>query len=454
MIIKTSLISFVCVIVCCCFALIGEQFNHTNSQISHFLDLTESIWNFRGTVLIAKEGQIVFARGYGMADAEMNQRNTVQTIFRLASITKTFTATAIMQLQEHGLLNINDPIGKYVPNFSKKIANTVTIRHLLNHTSGMLFREAEVPFGNLSSASKEIPKLAKAELEFEPGTCFHYSNMGYILLGAIIEKVSGLSYEEYLQRYIFDPLSMHSAGYGAIHTEKTAAGYYMAEGEIKKAPPIGDSYGLSAGGIYSTIEDLLLWDKAFYSDDLLSQSSRDAMFEDAGSHGYGLGWEIGAKEGHRCVGHSGGGHGFISRISRYVDDKTSIIILCNQSAAPVEAIEKGLVSILFKLPYDLPRTFEIIPIDPSKLNSYVGKYQDAHSIVFHVKAENGRLFLNINDSLNPNDSLDVELLAISKTDFLVKDSLNTIISFELDKNGNAIKLIHDDGGEEIPFNRL
>jgi len=238
--------------------------------------------NFSGSVLIAKGDEVLVRKGYGLANIEIDVPNTPKTKFRLGSVTKQFTAMAILQLQEDELLSVNDPLSKFIPDYPE--GDKITIHHLLTHTSGIPnltdFPELE-KIKKIKTPIEEIIKIFKNEqLEFAPGEKHQYSNSGYTLLGYIIEKASGKTYEEYLKENIFIPLNMKDSGYDHYNTVllNRASGYSPGKDGIVNAKYIDMSIPFGGGCLYSTVGDMYLWDRALYTDKLLSESSLNEMF--------------------------------------------------------------------------------------------------------------------------------------------------------------------------------
>ena len=234
---------------------------------------------FSGSVLVARDGKPIFRKSYGFADREWDIPNTPGTKFRLGSITKQFTATCIMQLVEAGKINVDDPISKYYAD-SPAAWSKVTIHHLLTHTSGMpSYTELPGFFQKQAMSDRtpeEIIKLTQDQpLQFEPGSKFRYDNTGYIILGYVIEKVSGEKYADYLQKHIFDPLGMHDTGYDMAKDiiPHRASGYLYADGKWINSPYLAMSLPYAAGSLYSTVDDLLIWDQALYANKPVSAAS-------------------------------------------------------------------------------------------------------------------------------------------------------------------------------------
>jgi CubicO group peptidase (beta-lactamase class C family) len=305
---------------------------------------------FSGSVLVAKDGQIVLREAYGKANYELDVPNTVDTKFRIGSVTKQFTAMAIMILAEQGKIAVDDPVSKHLEN-SPVAWEKITIRHLLNHTSGipsytsfpqMMTRTVRLP----ATLDEVIASFNDKPLEFEPGERFAYSNSAYIVLGKIIERASGHDYATFLKRNIFEPLEMDDTGYdhnGAI-LPRRAAGYSRTLVLLANAPYIDMSWPHAAGALYSTVNDLSKWDQALLAGKLISPESYELMFT-PGKASYGFGWFIRETDGHKEISHGGGIHGFQSSVIRYPDDKLVVIVLCNVVPTQVEKISHELAKI-------------------------------------------------------------------------------------------------------------
>ncbi|MFW6160982.1 MAG: serine hydrolase domain-containing protein, partial [Acidobacteriota bacterium] len=310
--------------------------NEFEAKVVEYLNAHVELRTFNGSVLIAKNGQILFSRGFGMANFELDVPNTPKTKFRLGSVTKQFTAMLIMQLEEKGKLSVDDPLAKYIPDYPN--GNKITIHHLLTHTSGVPsftgfpeYKEIQVQPLSL----EEIIALFKEKpLEFEPGAKHAYSNSGYILLGFILEEVSGKPYDLLLRENIFDPLGMNDSGYdwNKLILKHRASGYSIDKGEFVNDSYIDMHIPHAAGALYSTVEDLYTWDRALYTERLLTRDSLDKMFTPF-LENYAYGWGVGELYGRKRISHGGGINGFVSNISRFPDDDACIVILSNLTAS-------------------------------------------------------------------------------------------------------------------------
>jgi CubicO group peptidase (beta-lactamase class C family) len=315
-----------------------------------------------GSVLVAHNG-MVFAKGYGLADKETRIPNTPQTRFRLGSVTKQFTAMAILLLQDQGRLRVQDPICRSIPACPTDWL-PITIEQLLTHTSGIPdytnFPDFAVTWTHAVTVEELIARFKDRPLDFTPGSRFRYSSSGYVLLGSIIEHVSGESYAAFLQTHIFAPLQMHNTGYDTTSPAlpQHATGYY--QGYVR--PALYDMSVLyAAGALYSTVEDLALWDQALVQHRLISAQSLAAMFSvhvpcpPSGSpggcllsadQGYGYGWFIAAEPQGKLIYHVGHIDGFLSYNGFYAGKNLAVVVLSNLETTDVLSIGRRLAAMV------------------------------------------------------------------------------------------------------------
>ena len=336
-------------------------------KIDELMSLCQSYRQFNGAVLVAENGKVIFKKGYGLADMEWNIPNDVDTKFRLGSITKQFTSMLIMQLVEKGRMKLDDKLTDYLPYYRKDTGEKVTIHHLLTHTSGIpsytgLPRFSQDISRNPYPVEEFVKKYCSADLEFEPGSTYRYNNSGYFLLGAIIEKVTGKTYEQALQENIFDPLQMKNSGYDhhSPILPKRAAGYEKRFDEFVNAPYLDMSLPYAAGALYSTVADLFLWDQALYTEKLLSKKYKEMMFTPfLSNYAFGSGVRKTALEGSKdslmTIAHGGGINGFSTLITRLIDDKHLIVLLNNTGGTSLGEMTQGIVNILYDKPYQPPK---------------------------------------------------------------------------------------------------
>jgi CubicO group peptidase (beta-lactamase class C family) len=404
---------------------------------------------FSGSVLIARKGEILLKKGYGMANYEHNVPNTPQAKFRIASLTKSFTALAVLQLQEQGLLNINDSIGKFIPDYPN--GDKITVHHLLSHTSGIpnftvaTDEKARVMPFNLEMTIKKFKDLP---LEFSPGEKFEYSNAGYYLLGYIIEKVTGRDYATVIKHNIFEPLGMTDSGYDHNHLviKNRAYGYRMEKGELINAKYIHMDNVHASGGLYSTIGDMYLWDRALYTEKLVKQKSLNQMFTPVGKN-YGYGWGIVTLFNRKMVGHNGDMEGFQTNITRFIDDDVCIIVLSNFGHAPIGKISVDLAAIVFGEKYQIPQKHVTKKIDFAIYDDYVGRYEVNSNFSFIISRKDDHLFCQ------PTGQNKLELFPESETNFFLKE-VDAQIVFVRDEEGKVIKLILHQSGRVISAKKI
>jgi len=323
-------------------------------KISNYIKDYSKEYEFSGTILVAQGSTIILNRAFGMADYENDIPNTTQTAFEIASTTKQFTATAILKLQENKLLNVQDKLSKYIPDYPN--GDEIKIYNLLNHTSGVhdyVESSESIESGNNASTLEELIELFKNKpLDFDTGTEFEYSNSNYILLGYIIEKVSKKNYKDYIKENILKPLNLSNTGFLSNKTtiKDKAIGYDTidnSENEYKKAIDTEGSLISSAGEIYSTVEDLYRWEEALYAGKIINKESLKEMFT-PNSSDYGYGWFVyESSKGNKIISHGGNLSGYTSYVKRNVDKKYLIIILSNRDYDPyVDYISTEVSKIL------------------------------------------------------------------------------------------------------------
>jgi CubicO group peptidase (beta-lactamase class C family) len=411
---------------------------------------------FSGTVLIARAGQVIFCKGYGMANLELDVPCSPQTKFRLGSITKQFTAMAILILQERGKLNVSDKIKKYLPD-APKAWDEITIHHLLTHTSGIpnvtSFPDFLKTLPIRVTLKELIAKFKDKPLDFKPGEKFKYSNSGYILLGQIIETVSGKPYASFLKEAIFVPLQMHDSGYdnAAQLLKHRASGYTRLLGLAHaNALYIDMSLPHAAGALYSTVEDLLKWDRALDSEKLVSSKSLEAMhrpFKD----GYGYGWAIDRKFGQPRYEHGGGIPGFVTIIERFPVEKLLVVALSNLETSHIERIGDDLAAIALGQPYVVPREPKVVKLDPKLYDAYVGRYEGELADgkgkrEITVSTSSGRLMIQAKDQPRR------EAVPESETRFYLK-AADGLVEFVRSRDGTVSALEILDGNQKIKAGR-
>ena len=354
--------------------------NMTNIQnkIHEYMDLYTKNWAFSGAIAAIQNGEVVFQNAYGYANIEHKVKNAIETKFRLYSVTKQFTAVAILMLEERGLLKVEDPVRNYFPNWHE-LDDRITIHHLLNHTSGLVNYTATADFDRMKNEKSDFFKrYVNLPLEFEPGTQFNYCNTGYDLLGMLIEELSGVSYIHFLKENIFLPLAMFNTGLVDNKTiiDGMASGYYLHKNDLVHCKYVDMEKGVADGGLYSTVLDMLKWDQALRSEVLLSKQSVERM-ETAYKDNYGYGVEINMHGDKKMIHHNGGYEGFLPALYRYVDYNFAVVVLSNYGFAASDKLCMEISKIALEEQYDLPNKPAEYSLSPETLESYLGVYGEA-----------------------------------------------------------------------------
>jgi CubicO group peptidase (beta-lactamase class C family) len=315
--------------------------------------------SFTGVVLVSDHDKVIFKKGYGLANREWNIPNTPEAKFRLGSITKQFTSMLIMQQVAKGSIKLDGHVSDYLPYYREDTGSKVMISQLLNHTSGIPSYTDDPKFfpddsRNYYAVEDFVKKFCSGDLQFEPGTKFHYDNSGYFLLGAILEQVTGKTYEALLKENILVPLGMKDSGYDhyADILPKRASGYQQDFAEVENAPYLDMALPYAAGSLYSTVEDLYKWDQALYTNKPLPNELKQKLFT-PNQENYGYGWDIRtipaeeAGAGQTMISHEGGINGFNTLEERIVGDHDLIVIFNNTPGANLGDMAKGIRAILY-----------------------------------------------------------------------------------------------------------
>jgi CubicO group peptidase (beta-lactamase class C family) len=310
-------------------------------------------------LLVSRGGKIVQAQGFGLANVELQVPVKPETVFQSGSVGKQFTATAIMMLVEEGKVGLDDPLTKYFPD-APVSWKEVSVRELLSHTGGFGDYPEKFDFRK-DWTEEELLKMAEAiPLAYPPGTKWEYSNLGFLTLGILIHRVTGEFYGDFLQQRIFQPLGMETTRIisEADIVPNRASGYRLVKGELKNQEWVAPMVNTTAdGSLYFSILDLAKWDAALYGDKLLKRSSFDLMWTPAklkngqpNKDGYGLGWFIREKRGHRIISHDGAWQGFKTAIARYVDDELTVVVLCNLAEGKPGEIAEHVADLYLAAP--------------------------------------------------------------------------------------------------------
>lgn len=408
--------------------------------------------HFMGVVLVAKDGKALLEKAYGSANLEWNIPNTTDGRFRLGSITKQFTATATLQLIAQGKLSLDAPLCQFLDS-CPETWKEIRVHHLLNHTSGIPsytgLPEFRTPrLRRLPLTPVEIAMLSKDKpLEFKPGEKMTYNNTGYVLLGHIIEKVSGQKYAEYLRSNIFEPLGMNATGYDDTEQvlEKRVAGYNWSSKGYRNATFLDMSLPHAAGSLYSTVGDLYKWDRALYGEKILSAAMKQKMFT-PGLNDYAYGWSVTNKNNRQTISHGGGIFGFSTMIQRFPQQDAVVIVLSNVENVSAGNIATSLAGALFGERIELPWDRKTISLSKDVLDRYAGRYK-LRPFVLTVTQEDGRLMVQ------PANQPKLQAHAESERKFFLKE-VDVSLEFTGDGSGPAGGVIVRQGGQTMEGPRV
>lgn len=424
----------------------------TGKQIDTYLAPYVAGKNFTGVVLIAKGGKVLMNKGYGMADYELNVPNTSETMFHIASVSKPFSALAILQLAEQGKLGLDDPVEKYVPGFPH--GDKITLRHLLTHTSGIANINNFPEYNSLQRLQQTPKSLVDAfkdkPLDFEPGAKYAYSNSNYNLLAYILEKVAYKPYGEYLAENIFSPLGMtHTFHHGDAHLliPHRAAGYSPVKADcLELADYVDWSSKTGNGSLVTTAGDLLKFAQAIGADKLYPHTKLEALLDERpGSH---YGWFVRKRFGHRVWAANGRSPGFTASLERFPDDDLTIIVLSN-SYSPVsqDPIAADLAAIALGQPLPKPEVLVPVKLSEAQLKDLAGPYAFGADF-FRPNAEiemrpaDGRL------KMDWGNNFFSDLIPVSDHEFI--DRLFWArVRFEKDAEGKVKQFVYRSSGEYV-----
>jgi CubicO group peptidase (beta-lactamase class C family) len=413
-----------------------------STKLANYMQAQVDVNNFSGTVLVTKNGSVLLKKAYGLADYEWYIKNTVDTKFQLASVTKQFTAAAIMLLVEKGKLSLDSKLSKFFPDYPK--ADNVTIHMLLSHASGLAMGFKELATSTIS-ADSAYSKIKMMPYEFSPGSNTAYSNIGYYLLGKIIEKTTGEKYATFLGKNIFEKAGMKNTGISNNDSIilKKAKAYQITENGAVHNPYINWSFNIGHDGVYSTVEDLALWDQSLYGTTILSAESKKAMFTSYSDQNWGYGFIVNPfyNHGHQLIAHDGGFFGTMTSFNRYTNDKLFVTVLSNNESFS-HIIGYGLSAIALQKEVELPYQHHQIKIDTSQYDKFTGNFGKVEIL----KIE-GKLYFN---------NQEMELLPEAKTKFFRADNNDRTVEFIQDKSGSFNTIILTKGGvkEVVKRNKL
>ncbi|MEJ2245760.1 MAG: serine hydrolase, partial [Acidobacteriota bacterium] len=425
---------------------------------------------FMGSVLVARGDEILFHKSYGSANLEWDIPNTTLTRFRIGSLTKQFTAAAILLLEEQGKLSVDDPVKKYMPD-APEAWEKITLFHLLTHTAGL--PNFQVPLNEETTVEKTVLSFRDMPLRFHPGDKYDYKNSGYQLLAYLIEKISGQSYEQFLKQNIFAPLEMNDTGLdrNPLVIPHRAEGYTnITGGEIYHAGFIDMSVPYSAGGLYSTTGDLYRWYRGLFGGKLLSAESLGKMTTPF-KEGYAFGLQVFEALGRKTITHSGEINGFASRLTYFPETDITLAVLANMNPAATDPIAGMLNQLAHGENVQLASDLQEATVAPDLLARYVGVYEDpqGRAPVTTIALEEDRLVFIYEQRWDANQikkmrmqgkrppesgvaEISIPLFPSSENLFFLKTG-NIQMEFILDKSNKATGVVVNQNGQKITLKR-
>ncbi len=391
-------------------------------------------------VLVQKDGKVLFEKAYGMANMELDVKMQPNHILRLGSITKQFTAVAMLMLVQAGKVNLDDDLTKYLPDYPTG-GRKITVAQLLNHTSGIKSYTSMADFPKIWRTDMTVTELVdhfkNEPFDFEPGERWEYNNSAYILAGAIIEKVSGMTYAAFLEQNIFEPLGMTDTHYDVSSkvVPRRVPGYGRGEAGVENAEFLSMTLPYAAGSLMSTVADLGKWDEALYTEKLvkkplLEKAWTATKLNDGTMTHYGFGWGFNDHEGHRLVYHSGGIHGFVTDGIRVPDQRLYVVCLSNSpSASPAELTIKIVKTVLGKS-LDKPAAIEL---PEATLREYVGNYEFEPDRFRMITLEGKQLYSQ------KTGSTKFKINPYAKDKFFFDEAVN-LLHFQRDKKGKVTEV--------------
>jgi CubicO group peptidase (beta-lactamase class C family) len=406
-----------------------------------------------GTVVVAKDGAILYKKAFGKANLELDVDMKPDNLFRIGSITKQFTASAILRLAEEGKLSLSDTITRFIKDYPLH-GYAITIEHLLTHTSGIKNYTGLGKFDMLVKrrdiTPKELVDFFKNEpMDFPPGTDYRYSNSGYILLGYIVELVSGKPYAEYIRETFFDPLGMKHSFYdnASLIIPGRVSGYQKRNGHFENSDYLSMTLPYAAGSILSTVDDLLTWHVALMNNkvltaETLTKAHTSYKLADGRLTGYGFGWELGNIQGSPTFKHSGRINGFLTFAVYLPAEKIFVAIFSNCDCTDdLEKTASKMAAIVLKRPYQ----WNNIEMSSKALEAYPAAYASAHEEKF-IAHEDGQLLY-----FSKGGSKSV-LVPFAKDKFFIENSLVSL-EFERDIKGHVVSFYEKGTGLSVKWSR-
>ncbi|ELR72982.1 D-alanyl-D-alanine carboxypeptidase [Fulvivirga imtechensis AK7] len=407
-------------------------------------------------VLVAKGNDIIYQKALGYADREAKLEANLKTTFRIGSVTKQFTAVAILKLVEMGKMKLDDPLSKYILDFPR--GEEVTIHHLLTHVSGIRSYTDQPEFLHRVTVPVDqgvlIEEIKSLGYEFSPGEQWKYNNSAYYILGYLVEKVSGMSYEKFLTRHFFQPAGMTNTG--VYHNDKKpkneAKGYSLDSADLELALDWDMTWAGGAGNMYSTVSDLHRWNQKLFAGaliqkDLLEKAHTKVKLNDGSEYPYGYGWGVGEYKGLRRIAHGGGLHGFLSSLIYYPELDATIVVLSNASP-PGNIVPTSFAENLTKIYFEehLEKDEEV-EVDYALYDKYTGKYEYPGGVIMTVSRDGAHLYGQLTGQAR------YEIFPKGDHRFFWK-VVDAQVTFHLNEQGEVDYAAHSQGGFEAKAPRI
>jgi CubicO group peptidase (beta-lactamase class C family) len=421
----------------------ASSFGQDTARMEQVVGTYVAAKRFMGTALVARGSDVILSKGFGSANLEWDIPNSPTTKFRLGSLTKQFTAASILLLEERGKLKVEDPVKKYLPD-APAAWDKITIFNLLTHTSGIPNFTGFPEYRSLQPFAKTTEQLVAVfrdkPLDFQPDEKWSYSNSGYVLLGYLIEKITGESYARFVQTNIFAPLGMKDSGYdsNAAVIAHRASGYAPLGSVVVNAGFIHMSVPHAAGALYSTTEDLLRWEQGLFGGKLLPPSSLQKMTTPY-KEDYACGLIVRTVNGRRLFAHNGGIEGFNTFLAYYPDEKLTIAVLSNVNGPAAEEIARHLTKLAHGETVILPQDRKAIALARGELESYVGVYELRPAVAVTISLDGEQLFAQLTGQaktpMYPESPTAFFLTAVDAQIDFAKDATGAVTHLVLHQNG-------------------
>jgi CubicO group peptidase (beta-lactamase class C family) len=439
---------------------IGTLFqNKQTKTLDQLVTAYTNLNQFSGAALVAHRGEVLLRKGYGMANWEHNRPNRPESVFRIGSMTKPFTAIAIMQLVEQGKLSTTTPINTFLPTFPQ--GEQITVHHLLSNRSGIpdyvLTPEYRALAKQPITAAELIARFQNRPLLFAPGTDFNYSNLNWVILGYLLEQTTGKPYATVIEEQILQPAGMKLAGYAWEQPiiPGRAQGYIDTGEKMLNAELIDETTMQGAGGLYATVDDLYGWAQALQKQRLVQAETLQQMIQPISQpvdgQGYGYGWELHTSHQRNAFGHSGGLPGYVSNFLLLPSAQAAIIILSNLGSASVAQLSEGMAAILLGEPYAMPSARSYVQVDPAVLAIYAGKYTltfFGRTSILTFAVENDRLTLEVSGLPKTVCS------ALTETTFYARSKGDVELTFVRAVDGSVPSIAVNWSGHQLTATRL